>query len=79
MKKMVVLLGAGSSTEAGLPSAKEVTAHLEALTNEELAKRARYAIGKGAFNNPKGRLRTLGLIEYPEPGKAVASSVLFFE
>jgi hypothetical protein len=51
----------------------------EALTNEELAKRARYAVGKGAFNNPKGRLRTLGLIEYPEPGKAVASSVLFFE
>jgi hypothetical protein len=54
-------------------------AYPEALTNEELAKRARYAMGKGAFNNPKGRLRTLGLIEYPEPGKAVASSVLFFE
>jgi SIR2-like domain len=33
MKKMVVLLGAGSSIEAGVPSAKEVTAHLENLSS----------------------------------------------
>jgi SIR2-like domain len=33
MKKMVVLLGAGSSIEAGLPSAKEVTNHLENLSS----------------------------------------------
>lgn len=44
---------------------------------EELARRADYAYGSGAFNNPKGRLRTLGLINYPEPGYIVASDILF--
>jgi len=42
----------------------------------ELASTCGYAVG-GAFNNPLGRLRTLGLIEYPEKGRVKASSVLF--
>lgn len=33
----------------------------------------------GAFNNPLGRLRTLGLIEYPQPGYARALPILFLE
>lgn len=38
-------------------------------------------VGKrgGAFNNPLGRLRSIGLIDYPEPGMVVANSFLFME
>lgn len=48
------------------------------LEKHELAERAGYAQG-GAFNNPLGRLRSLGLIDYPEKGRAVALPVLFLE
>jgi hypothetical protein len=54
-------------------------AYPRALSNEELAPLAKYKPGVGAFNNPKGRLRTLGLIEYPQPNQAVASSILFLD
>jgi hypothetical protein len=47
------------------------------LSNEELAAEAGYAAGTGGFNNPKGRLRTLGLVDYPSPGRVKASQVLF--
>lgn len=33
--------------------------------------------GAGAFNNPRGRLKTLGLIEYPQPGMVRAKDLLF--
>lgn len=56
-----------------------IAAYPEALAVEELAARAGYEAGGGAFNNPKGRLRTLGLIDYPERGLVVAKSVLFLE
>jgi uncharacterized protein len=49
------------------------------LADDELAEKANYVPGTGGFNNPKGRLRSLGLIEYPAPRQAVASAVLFFE
>lgn len=49
------------------------------LTNEELAQAAEYEVGGGAFNNPKGRLRTLGLIEYPASGQNRARDILFIE
>lgn len=48
------------------------------IGNTELAERAGYAVG-GAFNNPRGRLRTLGLITYPLPGRARAADLLFIE
>lgn len=47
------------------------------IANAELAAAAGYAVGAGSFNNPRGRLRTLGLIEYPQPGYCVARSLLF--
>ena len=47
------------------------------MTNDELAAAANYEPGGGAFNNPRGRLKSLGLIEYPAKGIIVASSVLF--
>lgn len=39
---------------------------------------AGYTYGGGAFNNPKGRLRSLGLVEYV-PGGARASDLLFLK
>ena len=54
-------------------------AYPESMGNEELAAAAKYAPRSGAFNNPKGRLRSLGLIEYPEPGRCAALPLLFLE
>lgn len=51
----------------------------EAISHTELAGLAGYGAGGGAFNNPKSRLRTLGLIDYPEQGMAVARDILFPE
>lgn len=47
------------------------------LSNEELAEQAGYTAGSGGFNNPKGRLRTLGLVHYPSSGRVKAADVLF--
>jgi hypothetical protein len=47
------------------------------LSNAELAELSGYQNGSGGFNNPKGRLRTLGLAEYPSAGRVKASSLLF--
>lgn len=47
------------------------------MTVEALAAAAGYEAGGGAFNNTRGSLRSLGLIDYPGPGRAVAQSVLF--
>lgn len=49
------------------------------MDNDSLAAAADYAVGAGSFNNPKGRLRSLGLIDYPQPGFAVAKSLLFLD
>ncbi len=53
-----------------------IDAHPNAMSNEELQVASGYEPG-GGFNNPKGRLRTLGLIEYPSPGHARAKDFLF--
>jgi hypothetical protein len=50
----------------------------ERLEKSDLAQRAGYALG-GAFNNPLGRLRSLGLVDYPERGNARARDLLFLE
>lgn len=47
------------------------------LPDTELAERAGYAPTGGAFNNPKGRLRTLGLVTYPASKCARAADLLF--
>jgi hypothetical protein len=49
----------------------------KAMTNEELAEASGYTEGGGAFANPKGRLRTLGLIAYPSKGIVRAKDLLF--
>lgn len=49
------------------------------ISKDELAERVHYAPGSGAFNNPCGRLRTLGLVEYPTGGRVIAKEFLFPE
>ncbi len=49
------------------------------ITNEELAERSGYEHGGGGFNNPRGRLRSLGLVEYIPGGKVKAKPLLFLE
>jgi hypothetical protein len=49
------------------------------IDNDQLAREAGYEPGGGGFNNPRGRLRSLGLIDYPERGRVVASALLFLE
>lgn len=53
--------------------------HPNAVSNEDLANRTGYTPGSGGFNNPRGRLRTLGLVEYPQPGFVKARDILFVE
>lgn len=65
------------------PERKILTVLIEAypkdLPKEEVAQRSGYAMGGGAFSNPLGRLRSLGLIDYPMPGHVMALPVLFLE
>lgn len=65
------------------PMAKILTVLLETypdpISKETLAERAGYAEGGGAFQNPLGRLRSCGLIEYPQKGQVVALPLLFLE
>lgn len=49
----------------------------EAIAVAELAARAGYGARGGAFNNVRGRLRTLGLADYPRPGLVRAADLLF--
>jgi hypothetical protein len=54
-------------------------AYPDDLGKDQVAEASGYSQGGGAFNNPLGRLRTLGLIDYPRQGRIVALSVLFLE
>lgn len=49
------------------------------IDKEDLANRSGYTNGGGGFNNPLGRLRTLGLVDYPRKGYVKAESLLFLE
>ena len=49
----------------------------DAVNNDELAQEAGYAATSGHFTNVKGHLRTLELIDYPQPGFSKASEILF--
>jgi hypothetical protein len=55
-----------------------LSAYPNVMSNEELASAAGYTHGAGGYNNPRGRLRSLGLIEYRDGG-VVARDILFLE
>lgn len=50
-----------------------------ALSRADVAAAAGYEANGGAFQNPLGSLRSLGLIDYPAPGQVAARPVLFLE
>jgi hypothetical protein len=50
----------------------------EGMDNKALADAAGYAHGAGGYNNPRGRLKSLGLIEYRD-GMVFAREILFPE
>ncbi len=52
-------------------------AYPNAVTAAELAPLAGYSDENGAFNNNRGRLRTLGLVTYPGKGTVRAADILF--
>lgn len=54
-----------------------IAAYPQAVLNEELADASGYTANAGSFNNARGRLRSLGLVEYPQPGYIVARDILF--
>jgi hypothetical protein len=56
-----------------------VAVYPEPLRKEELADRAGASATSSGYTNNLGSLRTLGLIDYPAPGYAVATPVLFLE
>lgn len=56
-----------------------IAAYPDGLSVDELAAQSGYGAGGGAFNNTRGRLRTLGLADYPRPGAVRAADLLFPE
>jgi hypothetical protein len=54
-------------------------AYPESVETAAIAKAAGYHPNAKSFANMKGRLRTLGLVDYPGPGQMVATAVLFPE
>lgn len=59
-----------------------VDAYPDAIAKHDAGERAGYTVGEkigGTFGNILGRLRSLGLIDYPAPGYVAAEPVLFLE
>lgn len=48
-------------------------------SKQEIADEVGYSANSGNFNNILGKMRTLGIIEYPAPGYVRAEDVLFLE
>jgi hypothetical protein len=59
-----------------------VDAYPDAVSKQDAGEQAGYTVGAkvgGTFGNILGRLRSLGLVDYPSPGYVVATDVLFLE
>jgi hypothetical protein len=56
-----------------------LAAYPEPVSADDVAGTAGYHPNAKSFSNMKGRLRTLGLVDYPSPGSMVATKVLFPE
>lgn len=54
-----------------------LAAYPEAISSDDVAAAAGYSPGSGNFNNLRGSLRTLTLIDYPSPGQVRAGDWLF--
>lgn len=56
-----------------------ISAYPEAIAKSDLAERVGQSPTSGGYFNNLGRLRSLGMIDYPQSGYAIASNVLFLE
>lgn len=56
-----------------------IAAYPHDLSKQALAEQAGQSPTSGGYFNNLGRLRSLGLLTYPSPGRVVAQSVLFLE
>lgn len=59
-----------------------IDAYPEPMSKQDCGEAAGYTVGEkvgGTYGNILGRLRSLGLIDYPGPGEVVALPVLFLE
>lgn len=56
-----------------------LAAYPGSVSTADLAAAAGYASGSGNFNNLRGSLRSIGLIDYPSPGQVRAATWLFPE
>lgn len=54
-----------------------VEAYPDSLSNDEAAQRAGYAPNAGGYNNPRGSLKMMTILTYPQPGHVRASDWLF--
>jgi len=54
-----------------------IDAHPSDLSSEELAEKSGYSATSSGFMNLKGKLRSLGLIDYPQAGRVRAADILF--
>ncbi len=58
---------------------KLIAAYPRDMAKNDLAEKAGQSPTSGGYFNNLGRLRSLGLIDYPTPGRVVANRVLFLE
>lgn len=54
-----------------------ISAYPDSIASDQVAQTAGYSAGSGGFNNLRGSLRTLTLIDYPAPGMVRAGDWLF--
>lgn len=54
-----------------------LAAYPDSIASDEIASIANYSPSSGGFNNLRGSLRTIGLIDYPSPGQVRAADWLF--
>jgi hypothetical protein len=54
-----------------------INAYPSPISSDDVAAAAGYSSGSGGYNNLRGSLRTIGLIDYPSPGMVRAADWLF--
>ena len=54
-----------------------LAAYPDSIASDDVAAVAGYSPGSGNFNNLRGSLKTIGLVEYPSPGQMRAADWLF--
>lgn len=54
-----------------------IATYPDSIASDDVAAAAGYSAGSGGFNNLRGSLRTLALIDYPSPGRVRAADWLF--